>query len=661
MGPAFLYYFPKLSFIKILSILSVLKLDQYRKILTEVWGYSKFRPLQEEIIHSVATGNDTLALMPTGGGKSITFQVPGLYLKGICLVVTPLIALMKDQVENLKKRNIKAIAIYSGMSFHEIQVALDNLTFGDYKFMYISPERLASSKFRERLMHMKISMLAIDEAHCISQWGYDFRPSYLQIAEVRKLLPGVPVLALTATATPEVVNDIQERLEFKEKRVFQMSFERKNLIYKVEKETDKYTALVNIFNSTSGSAIVYVRSRNKAREVAEILKLNKLKAEYYHAGLKAETRELVQNQWTRGNCRIIVSTNAFGMGIDKPDVRLVVHLDLPDSPEEYYQEAGRGGRDGKTSLAIILYNPIDESNFLQRITKSFPDREFIKNVYHALGNYLQVPYDTGEGQSFDFDLINFCTTNHLETVSTYNALKILEKEGLLELTEEVNNLSRLMFLIKRDDLYKFQVENAQFDAFIKLLLRSYTGVFQDYVKIDEMALSRKANTSHEQVYEYLKTLSRLKVINYIPQKKSPFLVFTTQRVPNSHITISQENFEWRKNRFSVRIHAMLDYVSSTTRCRSQMLLSYFGEKNTFRCGSCDVCAERNELDLSKYEFDLLLNEIKRILLTEKISVQALTQQIGFPVDKVKRILRWLYDNQKINLSDGDRLSWNQKK
>lgn len=633
-------------------------MNKYEQILIKYWGYSKFRPLQEDIIRSVMEGKDTLALMPTGGGKSITFQVPAMANDGICIVITPLIALMKDQVENLDKRDIKAIAIYSGMTQNEIDVALENCIYGNVKFLYISPERIATDIFQMRVKHMNVNLIAIDEAHCISEWGYDFRPSYLKIADLRELIPNVPFLALTATAVPKVVDDIQDKLRYAEKNVFRKSFERKNIVYLVREEEDKLKYLVETINKVKGSGIIYVRNRKTTRETALFLSKNNISADYYHAGLDHEKRNHKQNQWKVGKIRVMVATNAFGMGIDKSDVRFVIHLDLPDSIESYFQEAGRGGRDEKKAVAVLLYNNSDKVKAEQRIARSFPEIKEIKAVYQALGNFFQIPYGGGKHMSFDFIISDFAKNYNFNIMIIHSSLKILQREGYIELTDELNSMSKLHFLVGRDDLYKFQIANAKFDGFIKLVLRSYTGLFSDYVTIDENSLAKKANVDIEIVYKYLNGLKSLGILNYIPKKKNPFIVFTEERLDDKTLYISKENYDFRKNRYIERINAMIHYASSNNKCRSQLLLAYFGDKNPDRCGQCDVCTRRNELDLSKYEFDLILDEIKAKLEYNLISLDDVVDISGINKEKTLKVVQWLLDNNKIIKDKQDLLTWN---
>ncbi len=631
----------------------------YQQILTKYWGYSKFRAMQEDIIDAVVKGNDVLGLLPTGGGKSITFQVPAMHSEGICLVITPLIALMKDQVENLQQKGIKAMAIYSGMSKHEIKVAFDNCAYGNYKFLYISPERIASSFFKERLKLMHVNLIAVDEAHCISQWGYDFRPSYLQIAELRDLIPDVPVIALTATATPDVVNDIQEKLKFKKKLVFTKSFERKNLTYIVRNVEDKKNYLLKIISKTKGTGIVYVRNRKNTKEIALFLSENGIRADYYHAGLNNKSRSDKQEKWKSGRIRVIVATNAFGMGIDKPDVRFVVHVDIPDSLEAYYQEAGRAGRDEKLSYAVLLYNSADEVKLKTRMAKSFPARDKIKSIYHAACNHCGVAVGEGKGHVFDFKLFDFCKQFKFDYVEAYNSLKILQQEGYIETTDEVENPSRIMFLVARDALYQFQVANAKYDALIKLILRSYTGIFNDYIKIDEEQLATRLQSTREIVYDILLALSKHKIINYIPSKQTPFIIFTTERLDAKSLIISKENYDTKKEIFEKKLNATLHYATTGHHCRSKILLEYFGQKDVKRCGQCDYCSKRNELDLSQYEFDIILKKIKQQLSGTPHKMEDLVDKIPYAHNKVIKVIRWLFDQKKIQYNKENCVEWSR--
>ncbi|MFP4060754.1 MAG: ATP-dependent DNA helicase RecQ [Bacteroidales bacterium] len=637
-------------------------MDRFQQILTKYWGYSSFRPMQEEIIRSVASGKDTLGLMPTGGGKSITFQVPALAKEGICIVVTPLIALMKDQVENLLHKNIKAVAIYSGMTSREIDITLDNCIYGNYKFLYVSPERLGTDIFKHRVLKMNVNLIAVDEAHCISQWGYDFRPSYLQIHELRELLPDVPALALTATATRQVLDDIQEKLKFPRKNVFTLSFERKNLVYAVKNTEDKLKSLIKIISRVKGTGIIYVRNRKKTKEIAVFLQKNNISADHYHAGLQNETRSLKQEAWKKGQVRIIVSTNAFGMGIDKPDVRFVIHVDLPDNLESYYQEAGRGGRDGEKSYAVILFHESDRVNLEKRAATTFPEIKTIKAVYNALGNFFQVPVGGGKFQSYDFILDKFCKAYKFNMITVYNCMKFLEREGYIELSDDINKPSRVLFTVERDDLYKFQVANERFDGFIRLLLRSYTGLFTEYVNIDENALSARGGISLDTVYQFLNKLDTHDIISYIPRKKNPVVTYTEERLDDKSLRISASHYQERKVQYLDKLHAVLNYASSDNKCRSQLLLSYFGEKDASRCGQCDVCLRRNELELSKYEFDLILGRIREAVTGKTSTLDDLVDNLSgnIPEEKILKVLQWLLDNGKLNYNDQRQLFWKIK-
>lgn len=636
----------------------ILNIEQCRQILTRYWGFSSFKPLQEDIIRSVGEGNDTLALMPTGGGKSITFQVPALAMEGTCLVITPLIALMKEQVSRLNSMEIKAIAIHSAMSREEIDIALENTIYSDVKFLYISPERISTAIFQGKIGRLNLSLVAVDEAHCISQWGYDFRPSYLKIALLRNLIaPEVPFLALTATATPPVIDDIMNKLAFRKKNVLRTSFARKNISYLVRQVEEKGTYLVKTLSKVRGSGIVYVRSRKRCKEVAEMLVENGISADFYHAGLPDELRDKKQAAWTAGDRRVIVATNAFGMGIDKADVRFVIHWDVPDSIENYFQESGRAGRDNKPAFAVLLYSPSDKNRLTDSLRLKFPPKEKIKDTYEALCSYLQVPLGSGKDNVFDFNMADFVSRYRLPVIETYNSLAFLQRDGYVEFTEEINNPSRVHFVVGRDDLYKFQVANESFDGFIKLLLRSYTGMFTGFVAISEDAMARKAAITRDTVYQYLVKLSSMNIIRYIPGKKTALVIFTEERLERKALMISPENYLHVREKYSARLEKMIDYVESKNRCRSVILLDYFGEESD-RCGICDVCRERNELDLSKYEFDLILDEIKALLETLNPDAEELVNMINHPEEKVIKVLRWLIDHNKILRDKDHKLAWN---
>lgn len=562
--------------------------EVYRDILKRYWGYTSFRGIQEQIIESIGSGRDTLGLMPTGGGKSITFQVPTMARDGLCLVITPLIALMKDQVRNLRARGIKAVAIYTGLTHDEIVVALENCIFGDYKFLYISPERLNSELFLVKLRRIPVSLITVDESHCISQWGYDFRPAYLRIADIRKLLPGVPVLALTATATPEVVKDIQAKLAFSEENVFGMSFERQNLAYVVRKTDNKPNELLHILEHIPGCAIVYTRSRNRTREVAELLRQQGVTAEYYHAGLPNVEKDARQRRWRANESRVMVSTNAFGMGIDKPDVRLVVHVDLPDSPEAYFQEAGRAGRDGARAYAVLLVGPKDAATLKLRIPNTYPDKEYIRQVYEHLCYFYQIAMGSGEGINYEFDISTFCRNFKHFPVPVDSALRILTQAGYIEYIDEQENNSRLKFAVHRDELYSVEA-GKEADMVVRAILRNYTGLFTDYVYIDEHLLARNTGMTYHQVYELLKMLNFRHIIHYIPHKKTSLIRFVHRREDVSRLVISPQVYEERKANYERRIAAMIEYAVSADKCRSRLLLHYFGEKNEHDCRMCDVC------------------------------------------------------------------------
>ena len=624
----------------------------YHQILKDFWGYDSFRDLQEDIICSIGEGKDTLGLMPTGGGKSITFQVPALAKEGLCIVITPLISLMKDQVQNLRGRGIKAVAVYSGMTRQEILVALENCIFGDYKFLYISPERLATDIFRTKLRSMKVNLITVDESHCISQWGYDFRPAYLKIAEIRDLLPGVPVLALTATATPEVVKDIQARLHFKKENVFRMSFERKNLAYIVRRTENKMQETLHILNKVAGSAIIYTRNRKRTKDVAEVLNKEGITADFYHAGLSNEAKDLRQKKWQSGECRVMVATNAFGMGIDKPDVRLVIHVDLPDSPEAYFQEAGRAGRDRQKAYAIMLYSKTDKTTLNKRITDTFPDRDYIMQVYEHLNYYYQMAMGDGLGCMYDFNLEEFCRKFKHFPVPANSALNILSQAGYIEYTDEQDNASRLIFIIRRDELYKLHEMGKEAETLIQAILRSYTGVFTDYAYIHEDSLSLRTGLSRQQIYETLVLLSKRRIIDYIPHKKTPFIIYTRERVELSHLVITKEVYEERKERYAARIKAMTGYADSDDACRSRMLLCYFGEKNEHNCEQCDVCLSRKKQALKQNEFDDIASRIYQLIDSQTLTSADIIKSIDADADRVCQVLQYLIDEEKLTMKDG---------
>ena len=628
-------------------------MNKYQEILKQYWGYDSFRDLQEEIITSIGEGKDTLGLMPTGGGKSITFQVPALAQEGICIVITPLIALMKDQVQNLRKREIKALAIYSGMTRQEILTALENCIFGNYKFLNISPERLDTEIFRTKLRSMKVSMITVDESHCISQWGYDFRPAYLKIAEIRELLPEVPVLALTATATPEVVTDIQARLKFREGNVFRMSFERKNLAYIVRKTDNKTKELLYILQRISGSAIIYVRNRRRTKEITELLMNEGITADFYHAGLDNAVKDLRQKRWQSGEVRVMVATNAFGMGIDKPDVRIVLHLDLPDSPEAYFQEAGRAGRDGEKAYAVILYSKSDKTTLHKRVVDTFPDKEYILNVYEHLQYYYQMAMGDGFQCIREFNLEEFCRKFKYFPVPVDSALKILTQAGYLEYTDEQDNSSRILFTIRRDELYKLREMGKEAEALIQSILRSYTGVFTDYAYISEESLAVRTGLTRQQIYNILVTLTKRRIVDYIPRKKTPYIIYTRERLELRFLHIPASVYEERKARYEARIKAMEEYVTTENICRSRMLLRYFGEKNEHNCGQCDVCLSKRATDnLSEESYEEVKRQILDLLSHSPLTPAETADQIKAEKEDIGQVIRYLLDEGELKMQDG---------
>ncbi|WP_203039878.1 RecQ family ATP-dependent DNA helicase [Segatella copri] len=563
--------------------------DKFQSILQKYWGYPDFRGIQRNIIESIASGRDTLGLMPTGGGKSITFQVPALAQEGVCIVITPLIALMKDQVQHLREHGILADAIYADKSRSEILQTLDNAIFGGVKILYVSPERLASDMFQTKLRHIHVSFITVDEAHCISQWGYDFRPSYLQIASIREMKPGIPILALTATATPEVVDDIQERLHFKEKNVFKMSFERKNLAYVVREAEDKQGEMIHILQSVGGSAIVYARSRKRTKEMAQLLSQQGITATFYHAGLDPDVKDQRQKAWQKDEVRVMCATNAFGMGIDKPDVRVVIHIDCPDSLEAYFQEAGRAGRDGQKSYAVLLYNKHDELKLCKRVDDTFPPKELIQDIYEHLAYFYQIGVGSGQGKTFEFDIEKFCVTYKYFPTKVDAALRILERSGYLHYEDNPDGKARVMFLLGRNDLYQLDQLAPSQDAVVTALLRSYGSLFVDLTYIDETMIARQAELTIQQVYFALKSLAARHIIQFIPRRKIPFISYTRDRVDGDKVVIPKEVWESRREQYEKRIKSMIRYAKNDEVCRSRQLLAYFGEENDRDCKQCDVC------------------------------------------------------------------------
>ena len=634
----------------------------YREILRQYWGYDDFRGIQREIIESIGSGKDTLGLMPTGGGKSITFQVPALCSEGTCIVITPLIALMKDQVQNLRRHGIRAAAIYSGLSREEIIVTLENCIFGDVKILYVSPERLSSDLFRTKLRHMKVSFITVDEAHCISQWGYDFRPSYLQIADIRKDLPGTPVLALTATATPQVVEDIQEKLSGNSGAsgasgssgfsLFKMSFERKNLAYVVRRAADKRDELIHILRSVGGSAIVYARSRRRTKEMADMLNEAGISATFYHAGLDATVKDERQKDWQSDKVRVMVATNAFGMGIDKPDVRLVLHIDCPDSIEAYFQEAGRAGRDGKKAYAVLLYNDGDHRKLDKRISDTFPEKDYIKKVYEHLAFFYQVGVGSGYHATFEFNIDDFCHKFRHFPIQVDSALKILTRAGYIEYTEEQDNQARVMFTITRNELYRLENNTPNEEKVITALLRNYGGLFTDYNFIDESFIASQCGMQPNQVYMVMKNLSQKHILHFIPQKKTPYVCYLQRREDTEHIQIPPSVYEERKEQFQQRIHAMIDYATNDAVCRSRQLLRYFGEEDSHDCRQCDVCLSQSHRKASMSVKSAEAQAILNLLSDGKPHPITELRGIQLPTDSLNAALEYLLQEEHIAIDDG---------
>lgn len=626
--------------------------SNYNKILKRYWGYDNFRGIQEDIIKSICSGNDTLGLMPTGGGKSITFQVPALAMDGVCVVITPLIALMKDQVLNLRKRGIKAAAIYSGMTRDTIITTMENAIFGAVKILYVSPERLTSETFLKKLSHVKVSLLTIDEAHCISQWGYDFRPSYLRIGEIRRLFPRVPVLALTATATPPVVSDIQQRLGFKTENVFRMSFERKNLAYVVRNTDDKYHELLHILSSVDGSAIVYARSRKRTKEMAQQLAADGVSATFYHAGLELGEKDKRQKSWIADETRVIVATNAFGMGIDKPDVRVVIHIDCPDSIEAYFQEAGRAGRDGKKAYAILLYNNNDRAKLTRRVADTFPEKDYIRKVYDHLAYYYQVGVGSGYGVTFEFDIARFCQVFRHFPVPVDSALTILSRAGYIDYTENQDTQARVHFLVERDQLYRLSGNSELEDKVIVTLLRNYGGLFSDFGYISEDFVAAQLGMKKHELYQVLRALHIKHIINFIPEKSTPYIRYTQRREDSEYLVFPKEVYEERLERYKARIESMLQYATGSDTCRSQMLLEYFGESGAKPCMQCDVCIAAKKDGMFRADCNHAEQQIMDVLNDRQPHPLTDLLALSLPTTVLDTALKHLLDEETIAVEDG---------
>lgn len=624
----------------------------YLDILRQYWGYGAFRGIQQQIIESIGSGRDTLGLMPTGGGKSVTFQVPALARDGLCVVITPLIALMKDQVRNLRQRGIKAVAVYTGMTTEEIVVALENCIFGGVKFLYVSPERISTELFQKKLRRMNVSMITVDEAHCISQWGYDFRPAYLNIAQIRKLLPGVPVLALTATATPEVTDDIQDKLLFAEKNVFRMSFARANLAYVVRRSEDKQAEMLHILSRVQGPAIVYVRNRKRCREICDFLQEKGITAEFYHAGLNNDEKDLRQERWHTGISRVMVATNAFGMGIDKPDVRVVVHVDVPDSPEAYFQEAGRAGRDGQKAYAVLVYSPKDKRTLLKRVADNYPDKDYIRDVYEHMNYYLGIAEGCALGRTFDFDLEEFCRRFGYFPTQAESALRLLSRAGYIEYDEERDNSSRLMFVISREELYRISELSPALESLMRLVLRTYTGLFSEYVFISESVLATRSGMTADMVYASLVELDRRGIIHYIPRKNVPGVTYLVERLDTKYIVIPHEVYEHRKEKYVERINSMIEYCTSDVQCRSRMLLHYFGEEADHNCGMCDVCLQRTSTSLRYGELTDLAARISAQVRDGNCCPEQVVACVGDSREKAAETLRYMIGQEMLTVKDG---------
>jgi ATP-dependent DNA helicase RecQ len=628
-----------------------------QEILKQYWGYDSFRSKQEEAIHSVLDAKDTLTLLPTGGGKSICFQVPALMMEGICIVISPLIALMNDQVTALKAKNIRALAITSGMSFSEVDIALDNCIHGNYKFLYLSPERLESEMVQQRLKKMNINLLAVDEAHCISEWGYNFRPSYLRIAEIREIT-NAPIIALTATATPLVTKDIQEKLKFTDDNIISTSFFREELSYVVLKQDDKDSKLIQILNRVKGTSIVYCRTRKETKRVHQLLSEYGVSSHFYHAGLDVLDRASKQKQWQLNHVRVMVATNAFGMGIDKADVRLVIHNHLPFSLEAYFQEAGRAGRDRKLAYSILLYNDLDIHNLNKQISDHYPEIDVVRNVYQQMANFFGIAIGDGKHQEFQFHINEFCERYNLNQLQTYNVLKLLEKEDYIKLSEAINQPSRVYIKVSHTELYQFQIANKQYDLLLKILLRSYGSLFDNFTKIQENIIAKRTQLTTQEVKDFLFKLEKMDILDYIPQNSNPKLLLLKTRVNSKHISLSKETIETRKANEEAKAASVIQYARNQYQCRSSVLQKYFGEENKERCNKCDVCLERNKLKINDQEFDDIMKAIEKLISQKPMYIDDIIMSIvEFREDKMVNVLQFLSDNGQIAFNDEQKLYW----
>ena len=622
--------------------------DKYVQILKQYWGFDNFRGIQRDIVESIGSGKDTLGLMPTGGGKSITFQVPALAQEGVCIVITPLIALMKDQVQHLRNRGIMAAAIYSGMSRPEIVTTLENCILGSTKLLYVSPERIASPLFITKLGHMKVSFITVDEAHCISQWGYDFRPSYLHIADIRRLKPDAPVLALTATATHQVIDDIQERLSFSQKNVFRMSFERKNLAYVVRETEDKIGEMTHILQTMTGCSIVYVRSRKQTKEISDLLNKNNISATFYHAGLEPRVKDERQKLWSNDEVRVMVATNAFGMGIDKPDVRMVIHITAPSSLEAYFQEAGRAGRDGQKAYAVLLHQKSDNTTLRKLIDETFPDKEYIRETYNHIAYYYQIATGSGAGYTNLFDTDRFCRNFHHFPTLLLSALKILQRAGYIECDMDPDASCRLMFLVDRDTLYRIPSASEDEERLLNVLLRSYSGLFTDYAYIDDELLAHRSGLTRQQVYLIFKSLNQRHIIHFIPQRKLPTLTYTVDRVDGDQLILGPEVYDDRKEQFTKRIEAVIAYANNHDECRSQQLLAYFDEQRTTHCGMCDVCIDHKRQENSEQRVRVAQEKIMQLLADGKQHDVKELSGLQLHAEDLREALGVLVEEEKIH-------------